>query len=436
MKILLLNDTESNYHWGCTATSAALKAGILKQSKSLTSIPITATKGWSNVPTTKEGFESQKQYEEFCEKKENAELIQKLKVADIIVINGEGTIHGGLRPSPLKLLYIAYISKVFLKKNVQIVNHGVQIVDCSTTQYHAELCVSENEAQKIYQMVYEKLDFIAARDKQSYDLAKIWNSSNTKQSFDCLPLYIAEHFKYKAKSSSKTIVIAGSVAWKQDAIPHLVEYIKTMIEKGYKIKILIGAKENPAADDKTFLEAISNCLPQNNHKWRWNLVNANTLQEWLDTIHSADLLVSGRFHHSIAAVCLKTPFVTLNSNTDKITALTEIFELPPPIRYDDKALLEKLKIQTETRFKAYPKDHLKKLCEQAKQNFLGISSYKARVDIISKNNRNLTFYCALGASLLAGSFVLYQRFKARNSSQQPSSLIPLQLPGSGIKPSK
>ena len=49
----------------------------------------------------------------------------------------------------------------------------------------------------------------------------------------------------------------------------------------------------------------------------------------------ARLLVSGRFHHSIAAAALGTPFVVFNSNTPKIDGLMALLGHEPPLAMAD-----------------------------------------------------------------------------------------------------
>jgi hypothetical protein len=83
---------------------------------------------------------------------ENNELATALQETDIVVINGEGTLHG-IRPAPLGLLYVAYIVKTFLAKDVQIINHSVYPQD--------DLRTDDQEIIALYKLVYEQLDFVA-----------------------------------------------------------------------------------------------------------------------------------------------------------------------------------------------------------------------------------------------------------------------------------
>ena len=188
-------------------------------------------------------------FNKFC--KSEPELISQIQAADILVINGEGTIHGGLRPGPLSLLYVAYIAKIHFKKNVQIINHQVYLKDLSPSHpsfglpsFHSE--EENNEAAQIYDCVYQNLDFVAIREPISFEEVRHWHPTSTL-AFDCLPLYIKEHYPFckKIKNCNKVLVMGGSVAWEPCAIPEIVKYLKKMHSEGYAIQILIGAKGRP-----------------------------------------------------------------------------------------------------------------------------------------------------------------------------------------------
>jgi len=74
--------------------------------------------------------------------------------------------------------------------------------------------------------------------------------------------------------------------------------------------------------------------------------NAGSMKDWLGAIAGADGMISGRFHHSLAAAALGVPFITFPSNTPKIQATNEMLGLEPPIAFDDPALEEKLAAAT------------------------------------------------------------------------------------------
>src|SRR5664279_3966935 len=53
MRVLLLNDTENVYHWGCYGTSHAIKDQLLKKgATSIDCLPVALTHSLKNVPDT------------------------------------------------------------------------------------------------------------------------------------------------------------------------------------------------------------------------------------------------------------------------------------------------------------------------------------------------------------------------------------------------
>lgn len=107
----------------------------------------------------------------------------------------------------------------------------------------------------------------------------------------------------------------------------------------------------------------------------WQLINASSMEEWLDTINHATFLVSGRFHHSIAAFCLNTPFIALNSNTHKVHAICAMLEQPEPLLYSDPQLLDHLMLRTKvilSNLSINNEMKIAEICELAQRNFDGL----------------------------------------------------------------
>ena len=119
-KVVLFNDTSSWYHWGCTGTSAALKAHILKLGFEIEAVPINVTYSLEEIPPFEE-FDSLERFT--CFQRFNEKVLEQIQRSDAVVITGEGTIHD-LRSGPRALLYLAHISKKFLGKHVEIINHS------------------------------------------------------------------------------------------------------------------------------------------------------------------------------------------------------------------------------------------------------------------------------------------------------------------------
>lgn len=379
-KVVLFNDTSAWYHWGCTATSTALKEGIQQLGFDIQAIPINVTYALKEVPQFEE-FNDPLKFELFCE--ENKETIEAIQNADAVLITGEGTIHD-LRAGPRALLYLAHISSEIFGKHVEIINHSAYPKDDLSLSagfiknFGVEKEKAEGElerAQAVYKAIYEELDFIAIREPFSRDEMSKINISSTL-SFDCSPLYIRDHYKTPKQIEEKTLLVAGSVAYSEAGAKELCRYMEVMAERGFKIKVLIGAAAFPAQDDQAFVKFL-----ETNCKGPWNLIVAASLEEWLDTINHATLLVSGRFHHSIAAFCLNTPFIALNSNTHKVHSICSLLEQPEPILYSDPQLLEHLLQRTEAII-ASPIVHnevkVAELCQMAERNFDGLHAIVAK----------------------------------------------------------
>lgn len=92
--------------------------------------------------------------------------------------------------------------------------------------------------------------------------------------------------------------------------------LKDKISDGYRVKFLYGDMQYPARDDQEIILELKRSMGHN-----FFIANATSVNNWLDHIAQAGLLISGRFHHSIAAACLGTKFIAFNSNTPKMEGL-------------------------------------------------------------------------------------------------------------------
>ncbi|CCB85174.1 putative uncharacterized protein [Parachlamydia acanthamoebae UV-7] len=375
-KVVLFNDTSAWYHWGCTGTSTALKEGIQELGFDIQAVPINVTYALKQVPQFEE-FNDLQKFDQFCE--ENRETIEAIQNAVAVVITGEGTIHD-LRSGPKALLYLAHISKKFFEKHVEIINHSAYPKDdpglsaCFLENFEIEKERAEREleqAQAIYRTIYAELDFIAIREPVSQDEMRKINIASTL-SFDCLPLYIRDHYRTKKRIKEKTLVIAGSAAFSETGAEKLCRYLETIAATGFEIKVLIGAAAFPSKDDQSFVSFLkTHCEAP------WELIKASSMEEWLDTINQATFLVSGRFHHSIAAFCLNTPFIALNSNTHKVHAICALLGQAEPLLFSDPELFDHLLLRTNAIISSPSIDNDTKVTEiyqLAEKNFNGLKS--------------------------------------------------------------
>ncbi|WP_269618044.1 polysaccharide pyruvyl transferase family protein [Zhongshania sp. BJYM1] len=333
---LFLNDTSDWYHWGCSGTSLSIHRALRAKGYDVNAVPIAWTQNLLGLPKSPEGFDSDEVYADFCA--QNTALIESIAAADIVLINGEGTLHGG-GIVPVGLLYLAFIAKNRLAKSVQIINHSCYPQDADMT--------SDGPLNQLYKRVYQQLDYIAVREPVSLRLLQSLDIKCV-QSFDCLPLFIntLPALRSAVVTDKPYIVLTGSVVWGQAIAAPLTQFLREQHAKGYKVKLLIGASAFLAADDVAFVQWMQTAAAG-----QFELYVADTEREWLECIANAVLLVSGRFHHSIAAACLETPFIVTASNTPKVAGLLELLDMPDALLQADQYFYEHLNVMAEQRLR-------------------------------------------------------------------------------------
>ncbi len=305
---VLLNDTSGWYHWGCSCTSIALHSELTQRLGPVESVPLQRTVSLGAIPGDADSLDSDGLFDKV--KELHGDLLHVLEQADRVIVNGEGTLHGASAPS-LSLLYLAYLAKTRFDKHVEIVNHS-----CYPPDSHADL----------YQKVYQAIDRAVVREPVSAERLRQLGI-DVEESFDCLPLFCERVIGSARPEKTNRILIAGCAAISGDFLDSVSQVIENLANDGYDIEFLIGAAASPAVDDFQFVELL-----QSRVAGAFTIRNATSEVDWLQTIASSRLLLSGRFHHSIAAAWMGTPLVSLPSNTGKIDGLLQRLGLPasPP----------------------------------------------------------------------------------------------------------
>ena len=356
-RAVLLNDTYDTYHWGCTGTSAAVRRRAGDLGFDLIPVSITRMYGLAPLPQTSLDFDDRQFFATV--RNSDEELFDVLAEADVVLINGEGTMHS-LHQGSVALLYLAGAAQHHLGKPVQMINHSFYPDGVAKA--------SRSVATQLYERVYRRLDFVAAREHFSHALLT-QSSIAAELSFDCLPITIHEDYELPAGPRSPHLVVGGSASLPGDRIDVLITYMQRMQSEGFRVSVLIGAAQLPAREDLEFVDTL-----RRRCKFEWELVQPGSLKEWLDCVASATLLVSGRFHYTIAAAFLNTPCVVFESNTPKNDALCDCLGLPAPLRYSapdlDDALTERSRRALE--MGAVAPQALSSLREFAERNFDGL----------------------------------------------------------------
>lgn len=215
------------------------------------------------------------------------------------------------------------------------------------------------------------------------------------------------------KQYSKKLLVAGSAAWAVNInnlaeeigenveqltisdsrgnyknftkiMENFIIYLKDMAEDGFEITFLIGGNTDIphiAKDDQIFKDYLENKLSDLIKLERFKFYYAKSLEDWLRCIEGSSLLISGRFHHSIAAACLGTNFIAFNSNTPKVEGLCMLLDyIDNFMNYHDPNLLTKLydrtKILLNSRLILEPESTTEKLADLALKNFRHLKKLK------------------------------------------------------------
>ena len=170
------------------------------------------------------------------------------------------------------------------------------------------------------------------------------------------------------KNKTDRVLIAGSVSLTNRGVEEFSKFIRHLNRNNIEVGIITGASNHIAKDDEAFLETLRK------YDCEWQNIRTDSLIEWYDAISTSSVLISGRFHHSIAAAFLNTPFLLFDSNTLKNTALCETFKIDGPYSFDDHGLYEMLlqKVENIQAHNVVEPEILNQLIERANNNFIGL----------------------------------------------------------------
>ena len=312
---LILNFTANTYHWGCHGTCLEIYQRLLERGYYVNWLDVRSTHHLEPRPEQGKDF-SDPGFATRSFERNNA-VYHALTEADVVVVNGEGTLHR-LNPGPVTLLYLMYAARCFLGKPVHLINHSFFPGGSTNPDSGADL---------IYGAVASVLTRIVPRETASAGVLRRLGLT-VEQGFDCLPLFIARHNVATASTSQGPVVLAGGITIEPETAERIARVVSRVVGQSRPVLFLTGAKARPAGEDATVFAWMSAQFPG------LRRLEATSMSEWLQTIASASCLVSGRFHHTIAAAMLETPLIVLPSNTPKVSAVCEMLGLPPPLAGD------------------------------------------------------------------------------------------------------
>jgi polysaccharide pyruvyl transferase WcaK-like protein len=358
-KALLVNFTGSSYHWGCYGTSMEIYHSLLEKNYYVETVDVGVTHRISPTAENISDFDDQGFYKRFSE--QNQYLMQSLYQSDVVVVNGEGTLHR-LNKGPINLLYLMYICKKYLSKKVHLINFS---------------CFPNGDATMpagsttLYPNVLRYLDKIATRDHISNEILSA-SGVKTAQSFDCLPRFLARYGEENSHAPAGNILVTGGVSFQENRYEVMVDFINHFLKKNVCVKFLLGAHFSPAQEDII----LQKKLKENPNLASLEVVHAQSMRQWIDEFKSASFLFSARFHHSIAALSVGTPFRYLSSNTPKISAILETIGENVNEFYladnDTDKLIDAAEECIYNSASIKSKKRLKTMISMANENFIGL----------------------------------------------------------------
>ena len=353
MKVYLCHDTREQVNWGCKATTSSLidliishggkiiyKSELSKFQTLKVSSSFNFLKKFLKYDSTlrylirkflwniqKRGGIKSGYVWKYNQFQKLAELItggfiyqeeySKMQEADMIIINGEGSIYRNELKGIL-IFFFAYFASSHLNKICILANH------------HADL--SHPNMYDIAKNVYPTIAKVVFRDPLSMEkYLKLSNNNNFIYGGDAAFKYKCEfdnkylnydsnvnEFKYKL--DNRYILVGGSslLMRPDEKIIWPINNYKILIEKLLSLNIQIVLIAADSTDD-FFLNPISKDLGLN------FIPSSTKVSTAYNILKSARCLITGRWHSGVLASIGGTPVVALSSNSKKMEGLNKIF---------------------------------------------------------------------------------------------------------------
>jgi hypothetical protein len=324
-RALIVNDTRLNYHYGCYATASALHNLLEDDGYEVSTLSVGLTHSLPVPPLTLEMLRSDGP---LPGEGESLPGYCAISAADIVVVNGEGTLHG-MRRAPRNLLYMIHLAARRFGKPVYLVNHSMFPSDHDP--------IAEAEAGQLYRAVLSGVTAIAVRDALSHQLYQHMGI-RAQVAFDLLPTYADRRgFVPNRNHRQRQVVVGIGVDFDADKALMLADTVAAHVSPATPLLLLNGGPRHDPIEERTLCEPIMRRQP------RYALFEAadsrNTTGvndddralDWIRTIAEAELLVTGRYHHVVAALAFGTPVVALSSNTPKIEGSYALLGLSNPV---------------------------------------------------------------------------------------------------------
>jgi polysaccharide pyruvyl transferase WcaK-like protein len=247
--------------------------------------------------------------------KHEPEGMDCLRLADRVIVNGEGTFHHNQRTA-LAALALARIAEA-LGKEVHIVNATIQAMHPEVLRLvlgsARRVVVREMRSQKYLQ----SLDIPCSLGA---DCAFAANFS-TSQSLLRLP---------EGVDPDHACLVSGGCGLRSHSVLSIVEALRSAGYSPFYFWIGDGDALNPCQCQLAGLPMVSD-----------DMLPWDALPGYLRRVR---LVVSGRHHMLIFALLARVPFIPLASNTWKIEGLCELFGWPTPVLAGERGFSKVLSV--------------------------------------------------------------------------------------------
>ena len=369
VEILFANDTWNTYHHGSSATSSAILKALKETGKKVDVLPMPLL--CENVqvfPRTVLDFESNEFFEIWLQR--NPRLVDYIEKSKIIVINGEGCITQYCAGT-LNLLYFAYIASKRFGKKCSIINHSLCVRNGMRTETEQDAVLNETHFREIIRLVYSEIHFAALREKTSLKVLREILPGAGELSFDCISLYIHDSY-IPTRSETRYITVSGGNALTDQDIDNLAAAVAELQSRFPDAKPCFLFSDVDMADATKDRDTYR--LLQEKCNLNIEFLAVRTTKEWLDCIFNSEAVITGRFHHSIAAYMLNRPFVAISPDIHKLQSALDMMECSENIVPNDLAtdkFLDWVSGICESAKQKYPEKVKEHLLELASNNFKG-----------------------------------------------------------------
>lgn len=222
-------------------------------------------------------------------------LTNIIKWADLVVINGEGTIHHNYYGSQI-LLALALIATEY-KKNTILVNATIESID--NTMIKESL---------------SKINYISVRDNYSKQYLKSFSIECKMHPDAAFSNNYIDFPQFKLKKDKPNCLISSGIEQSTTTAANLINIVQ---RNGYEP--IYCCFDN--SDDSVYRYCRTNKI---------EVIHHATIPWWCfpSFLNQFDLCLSGRHHLNVFCILGKTPFVPLSSNTWKIQGTLDLIDYP------------------------------------------------------------------------------------------------------------